>query len=73
MSLTLTAAETAKVLGVSESWVRRHKQQLPRVTMGGLLRFDSALISEHFRGKVAAGNSFEIGKDSNGAYPISTR
>jgi integrase len=55
----LTVAQTALFLGLSQSWVRRHQLDLPAVRMGGSLRFDPLLLSQHLRGKVAAGNSLK--------------
>jgi integrase len=57
--MLLTVAQTATVLGLSQSWVRRHQLDLPAVRMGGSLRFDPLLLSQHLRGKVAAGNSLK--------------
>jgi integrase len=54
-TVPLNVADAAKLLGVSQSWVRRHKHELPVVPMGGLVRFDAALLSEYLRGKVSAG------------------
>jgi len=55
----LNVKQAAEILGVSGSWVRRHKHELPTVSMGGLVRFDAALLSEHLRGRVTAGNSLK--------------
>src|SRR5215475_1595601 len=40
----LSVHEAAKLLNVSECWVRRHKSELPMVRIGGLIRFDDALL-----------------------------
>jgi len=40
----LSVREAAKLLNVSECWVRRHKSELPVVRIGGLIRFDAALL-----------------------------
>src|SRR5882672_9877831 len=53
--MLLTVAQTATVLGLSQSWIRRHQLYLPAVRMGGSLRFDSDLLSAFLRGKVSAG------------------
>lgn len=51
--------QTAQILGVSESWVRRHAAELPRVTVGRLIRFDSQLLSEKFKSTMPHGNSLK--------------
>jgi excisionase family DNA binding protein len=40
----LTVGETAQRLNVSDCWVRRHKAELPLVRLGGLIRFNAALL-----------------------------
>jgi hypothetical protein len=40
----LSVHEAAKILNVSECWVRRHKSVLPVVRIGGLIRFDESLL-----------------------------
>src|SRR5689334_19250408 len=40
----LSVREAAKLLNVSECWVRRHKTQLPIIRIGGLIRFDESLL-----------------------------
>ena len=40
----LSVREAAKLLNVSECWIRRHKSELPMVRIGGLIRFDAALL-----------------------------
>ena len=52
----LTVRDSAVLLGVSQSWVRRHARELPTVRVGRLIRFDSALLQRQFQGKYTAGN-----------------
>ena len=52
----LTVRDSAVLLGVSQSWVRRHARELPTVRVGRLIRFDSALLQRQFQGKYRAGN-----------------
>ena len=52
----LTVRDSAVLLGVSQSWVRRHARELPTVRVGRLVRFDSALLQRQFQGKYTAGN-----------------
>jgi len=52
----LTVRDSAVLLGVSQSWVRRHVRELPTVRVGRLVRFDSALLQRQFQGKYTAGN-----------------
>jgi integrase len=52
----LTVKNCAQTLGVSESWVRRHANDLPSVRLGRLIRFDSALLLRQFQGKQSLGN-----------------
>jgi excisionase family DNA binding protein len=40
----LSVREAAKLLNVSECWIRRHKSELPIVRIGGLIRFDETLL-----------------------------
>jgi excisionase family DNA binding protein len=40
----LSVREAAKLLNVSECWIRRHKSELPVVRIGGLIRFDESLL-----------------------------
>jgi integrase len=48
--------ECAALLGTSESWVRRHVRGLPSVTLGRLIRFNTALLLRQFQGKQSSGN-----------------
>ena len=52
----LTVRDSAVLLGVSQSWVRRHVRELPTVRVGRLVRFDSALLQRQFQGKYTTGN-----------------
>jgi Phage integrase, N-terminal SAM-like domain len=49
----------ARLLGVSESWVRRHAMELPTVRVGRLIRFDAALILRKFSGRITAGKPLD--------------
>jgi excisionase family DNA binding protein len=40
----LSVREAAKLLNVSECWIRRHKSELPVVRIGSLIRFDESLL-----------------------------
>jgi excisionase family DNA binding protein len=48
--------EAAHVLGVSESWVRRHVSELPAVRVGRLVRFDRPSLLRQFQVKSDSGN-----------------
>jgi integrase len=50
----LDVHETAELLNVSESWVRRHKNELPILRIGRLVRFDSVLLLRKISGNVAS-------------------
>ena len=52
----LNVRGTASLLGVSESWVRRHVLELPTVRLGRLLRFDPALLRRKFQSRTITGN-----------------
>jgi integrase len=52
----LTVIETATLLNVSESWVRRHAHELPCVRLGGHLRFDRALLLRQIERKLSSGS-----------------
>jgi hypothetical protein len=52
----LDVKESAARLGVSTSWVRRHKAELPSVRVGRLVRFDPQLLSLKFQGTNKTGN-----------------
>ncbi len=43
--------DAARFLSVSESWVRRHSHELPKVRVGRLVRFDAALLTRDFSGR----------------------
>jgi hypothetical protein len=47
----LDVSATASLLGVSESWVRRHSSELPVVRVGRLVRFDPILLHREFQGR----------------------
>ena len=55
----LNVSETASLLHVSESHVRRHLAELPALRVGRLVRFDGALLASQFQGKLSAGKSLE--------------
>lgn len=52
-----TVADVARFLGASESWVRNASAsgRLPRMRIGGLVRFDPDLIRAHVRGEEPSG------------------
>lgn len=52
----LSVHETAAILNVSESWVRRHAHELPVVRVGRLVRFDRTLLGCNFSGKSSVGS-----------------
>jgi len=52
----LDVRETASLLAVSESWVRRHIAELPAVRVGRLVRFDSPSLYRQFQVKSDSGN-----------------
>ena len=54
-----TVKETAAIYGVSESWVRRHKRELPLVPAGRLVRFNKELLSQSFDCRMQSGNSLK--------------
>src|SRR5260370_10521380 len=56
MDTYIGVAECAKLLGTSESWVRRHVCGLPSVKVGRLVRFDTALLLRQFQCKQSSGN-----------------
>jgi integrase len=60
-SRLFTVGQTASLLGVSESWVRRHQHELPMVRTGRLVRFDSVLLRRQFSGKKTSGNRLKTG------------
>lgn len=54
-----TVRETATILGVSESWVRRHASELPIVHVGRLIRFNRELLSAKIACTMRSGNSLK--------------
>src|SRR5438309_11703282 len=55
----LTVAQTATVLGLSQSWVRRHVAELPVVRLGRLVHFDETLLLELINNRVSAGTRWK--------------
>src|SRR5260370_36316083 len=53
----LTICETAALLAVSESWVRRHQRELPHIRIGRLIRFDHCLLSQLLQVRILPGKS----------------
>jgi integrase len=43
----LDVHDAAKVLNVSESWIRRHERELPAVRLGRLVRFNQESLNQH--------------------------
>lgn len=61
--LTVSVSEAAQRLGVSQSWVRRHKLELPLASLPGrVVRFNSQLLSQHIRGTLSSGKSLKPGR-----------
>jgi integrase len=52
----MDVTEAARLLGVSESWVRRHVSELPAVRVGRLVRFDRPSLLRQFQVKSDSGN-----------------
>jgi len=50
----LSVRDAAKLLNVSECWIRRHKSGLPVVRIGGLIRFDAALLRRDLACRIPA-------------------
>ena len=59
----LDVRQTAALLNVSDSWVRRHLAQLPFVRIGRLVRFDSVLLKNQYSGNVSVSGK-SLGKAS---------
>src|SRR5512135_3352637 len=55
----LDALQTARLLRVSESWVRRHSVELHAIRLGRLVRFDPSLLRRQFSERMLAGKSLE--------------
>ncbi len=60
----LTARETAALLRVSESWVRRHRSELPLLRVGRLIRFDPFLLSQLTQARMQTGKSLKPERNS---------
>jgi integrase len=59
----VNVSQAARMLAVSQSWVRRHKLELPLANLPGrMVRFDSSLLSEHIRGTLSSGKSLKPGR-----------
>jgi len=54
----------AKLLGVSDSWVYRHQKELPSVSVGRLVRFDSSLLSNQFSSKLTVESGESLKKEN---------
>ena len=61
--LLLDVRQTATLLNVSDSWVRRHVAELPVVRIGRLIRFDSVLLKNQYSGNVSVSGK-SLGKAS---------
>ena len=55
----LDVSEAAELLGLSESWVRRHITELPVVRLGRTVRIDSSLLSAKIQGTISHGKSLK--------------
>ena len=53
------SVQTASLLNLSETWVRRHRKQLPADRIGRLVRFDASLLHKQFEGRKERGNRLE--------------
>jgi integrase len=71
--LLLDVRETADLLGVSESWVRRHTTELPVVRVGRLIKFDRPSLHRQFQVKPSAGNRMEQKGDASMFQAAKTR
>jgi integrase len=60
----LDVHDAAKVLNISESWVRRHKSELPIVHLGRLIRFDSDLLNQNFSSKLTVESGESLKKEN---------
>src|SRR5215467_5006443 len=69
----LSVREVASILGVSESWVRRHRSELPVVRVGRLVRFDRPSLYRQFQVKSSTGNRVEQKGDASMFQAIKTR
>jgi integrase len=56
--------QAASALNVSESWVRRHKKELPAVAVGRLIRFDSDLLNRKFSSRLTAESGESLKKEN---------
>jgi integrase len=63
-SALLDVHQTAKLLNVSESFVRRHESELPSVRLGRLVRFDADLLNQKLSDKVTAECEKPLGKET---------
>lgn len=61
----LDVREVASILGVSESWVRRHTSELPVVRVGRLVRFDRPSLYRQFQVKSSTGNRMKQKGDAS--------
>jgi integrase len=70
----LDVKETASILRVSESWVRRHVSELPAFRVGRLVRFDRPSLLRQFQVKFPSGNRMkQKGEDLMFQAAIKTR
>ena len=53
MRKLLSVSEAAQLLNVSECWIRRHQSELPVARIGGLIRFDAALLLQLLDSRIA--------------------
>jgi integrase len=59
----LTVTDAAKLLNVSESFIRRHESELSAVRLGRLVRFDADLLSRKISANVTAESEKSLGKE----------
>jgi integrase len=60
----LDVHDAAKLLNVSESFVRRHEKELSPIRLGRLIRFDSDLLNKKFSGKLTAESGESLKKEN---------
>lgn len=61
----LDVHDAAKLLHVSESFIRRHEKELSPVRLGRLIRFDSNLLNQKLSGKLTSESGESLRKEAN--------
>jgi integrase len=62
--MLLSTREAARLLNVSECWIRRHQSELPVVRIGGLIRFDAALLKRDLACRIPREKPLKLRGDS---------